>query len=60
MTELANYYSGIITTLSSKIHILKKPISSKKDQLLNIVCIGDSNTAATTGFIATKRYCDLL
>lgn len=26
----------------------------------NIVCVGDSNTAGTTGFTASKRYCDML
>lgn len=27
---------------------------------VNIVCVGDSNTAWTTGFTASKRYCDML
>lgn len=24
------------------------------------MCVGDSNTAGTTGFTASKRYCDML
>lgn len=39
--------------------ITKSEISSNITWL-NIVCVGDSNTAWTTWFTASKRYCDLI
>ena len=53
-TELAtlnvNIENGVITKSE-----LTQPLTG-----INIVCVGDSNTAGTTGFTASKRYCDML